>query len=258
MIVLGSTAIGAAIYTGDACVPAWFSAQGVMHPLMSGAVYPQAALLAALPNAFDDKSAWPDLVVEACGQEISVHRVLLGLLCKPLAAMLNGATGPVGLQVVTNHGKDRKEEKPEQNPQPCQQCWLPADVAIGKWLETVLDWRHRLRGRLGSFQAQDPHRAMSPRCTRLLSFHQTILRVTAGNWSEKDRIPIQIPPCDSCGVLNTYAGTRTFLRFFYAGELIMECVLASAALPYRLCQKFIKSCRVMSVAPARVQATGYQ
>ncbi len=55
-------------------------------------MYPQAALLAALPDAFDNKSAWPDLVVEACGREIWVHRLLLGLLCKPLAAMLNGAS----------------------------------------------------------------------------------------------------------------------------------------------------------------------
>ena len=59
---------------------------------MTVSVWLQAALLEALPNAFDNKSAWPDLVVEACGQEIWVHRMLLGLLCKPLAAMLNGAS----------------------------------------------------------------------------------------------------------------------------------------------------------------------
>ncbi len=71
---------------------------------------------------------------------------------------------------------------------------------------------------------------LSRPCSELSYFTQVILRVTAGNWSETDRIPIKIPPCDTCGVENTYAGTRAFLQFFYTGELIVECVLASAAL----------------------------
>ena len=43
-----------------------------------------------LPEAFDNKAAWPDAVVEVDGREIHVHRLLLGLRCEPLGKMLNG------------------------------------------------------------------------------------------------------------------------------------------------------------------------
>ena len=53
-------------------------------------VLPQAGLITLLPEAFDNKAAWPDAVVEVDGREIHVHRMLLGLRCEPLAKMLNG------------------------------------------------------------------------------------------------------------------------------------------------------------------------
>jgi len=102
-------------------------------------------------------------------------------------------------------------------------------ASVLRLCQAVLDHCHHWLG-LKSFQALEPDHVVAIVLPAVVWQPQTILRLTAGNWSEKDRIPIKIPPCDTCGVENTYAGTRAFLQFFYTGELIIECVLASAAL----------------------------
>ena len=54
--------------------------------------------------------------------------------------------------------------------------------------------------------------------------HASKLVCCAGKWKERQRIPIQVSPCESCGVQHTYEATRTFLKYFYTGTLGIECV----------------------------------